>query len=398
MKKLLRRTVAARDVLLALALCAAGEFELASGATYGGHPVWPGSTLANALVIPVLTLPMVARRRRPLASVLFTLAAITVSAAVLGGGEATTEFLLLIATVFSGAAYTDNPVVVAVAALVTGVVHGLRDPAVHGVGDGVWTLGMLAIAFLLGRALHGRQRRISSLQLEAVEREKAHLGQVAAATAAERAAIARELHDIVAHAVSVVVIQSQAGARALPERPDLAARTLATIEETGRTALNDLRRLLTVLSPADGDPDSRPLGSLDQLDELVRTFQTSGLRIELERPAQLPRLAPAAELAAYRVVQEALTNAARYARGSTVTVSMSTGSGALEISIVNTVGEQVEHAEELGTGRGLIGMRHRLELVGGQLTHAEPLDDGYRVAASIPIGENELSREREPVA
>jgi signal transduction histidine kinase len=302
LKSALQRAVAVRDVVVALALCAAGEFELASGATYGGHPVWPGPVLANALIIPVLTLPMIARRRRPLASVLFTLGGITVCAVVLGGGEATTEFLLLIATVFSGAAYSEYPAVVAVAALVTGTVHGIRDPAVHSVGDGAWTLGMLAIAFLLGRALHGRQRRISSLQLEAVEREKEHVSQVAAATAAERAAIARELHDIVAHAVSVVVIQSQAGARALPQRPDVAAQTLVTIEETGRTALNDLRRLLTVLSPAAGDPDSRPLGSLGQLDELIRTFQASGLRIELDRPARLPRLAPAAELAAYRVV------------------------------------------------------------------------------------------------
>lgn len=395
-----RRVLAARDVLLAVALCAAGEVELVSGATYAGRPVWPGPHVATALIIPLLTLPLVWRRRRPLPVCLFILAGLAVSAAVIGGGEATTEFLLFITVAFTGAAYTDRPVVIAAAALIAGTVHELRDPTVKGVGDVIWAAGMLAIAMLLGRAVRSRQHRIRVLQREAVLREREHAIKIAAATAAERAAIARELHDIVAHAVSVVVIQSQAGARALPSRPEAAAQTLGTIEATARTALNDLRRLLTVLS-IDGESheaSSHPLGSLADLNELVVTFARSGVDVHLEVPSTLPQLTPAAELAAYRVVQEALTNAVRYARGSQVTITLSETRGSLNIEVVNTAGEQVAGAAELGTGRGLIGMRQRLDLVGGALLRAGPQDGGYAVAAAIPLAGNTLSPAREPVA
>lgn len=395
----IRHGLAARDLLLAAALCAGGEFELASGTTYSGHPVWPGPHLATALTLPALTIPLAWRRRRPLLVCLAGFVGMAASSAVLGGGEATTEFLLFITLAFTGAAYTDRPIVIAVAALAAGAVHEVRDPSVHGIGDVTWAIGMLAIAMLLGRAVHARQHRIGVLQREAERRDREHAGRIAAATAAEREAIARELHDIVAHAVSVVVIQSQAGARALPDRPELAAQTLDTIESTARSALNDLRRLLTVLGSGDGsEASSRPLGSLSDLDELLATFERSGVSVRLDAPAPLPQLTPAAELAAYRVVQESLTNAARYARGSEVTVTLRDRDGALIIEVVNTAGETSPGVAGLGVGRGLIGMRQRLELVGGELLEAGPRGDGYAVSASIPRAANELQRVREPVA
>jgi len=350
------------------------------------------------VVIPLLTLPLAARRRRPLLSCLFILTAVAVSSAVLGGGEATTEFLLFIAVAYSGAAYAEHPVLVAAATVAAGAVHEVRDPAVHGPGDVVWALGMVAIAFLLGRAVYARQHRIGALQDEAARRDQEHAQQVAAATAAERAAIARELHDIVAHAVSVVVIQAQAGARTLPHKPELAARTFDTIEDSARTALVELRRLLTVLSGADsGVAAPRPAGSLSQINELVRSFDASGLAIALTMQDPLPQLTPAAELAAYRVVQEALTNAARHARGSHVTVDVAVAGGAVTVRVVNTAGE-AGHLAGLGAGRGLIGMRERLHLVGGELVDAAPYDGGFRILASIPLGANEAAPAAESVA
>lgn len=390
MSLLIRRVLASRDVLLALALCAAAEFELASGATYSGRPVWPGPHLANVALIPLLTLPMAWRRRRPLLVCLLVLTTVMIVSAVLGGGEATSEFLLFIAVVFSGAAYTDSPLVVGVAAVIAVTVHEVRDPSVHGVGDAVWTFGMLAISFLIGRAVRARQIRIGALQDEASEREVRHLQQVAAATAAERAAIARELHDIVAHAVSVVVIQAQAGARALPDRPDVAGATLTSIEDSARTALVDLRRLLTVLGDDGAGRGVAPLGSLGQLDELVRTFAGSGIDVALHVPDTLPHLNPAAELAAYRVVQEALTNAARHARGSKVDVTLTLDGDSLDLRIVNSAGTAAAGVAGLGSGRGLIGMQHRLDLVGGRLISAAPLSGGFEVHACLPVGANEL--------
>lgn len=397
MPLVVRRLLAHRDWLLALALCVGAEYELATGATYAGRPVWPGPRLLVAALIPLLTLPMAARRRRPLITCLGVLAAIAVVSAAFGGGEATSEFVLFIAVVFSGAAYTDRPVLVATAASLAGAVHELRDPSVHGVGDAVWMLGMLAIAFLIGRAVRARQVHIGVLQDEAAQREARHREQVAAATAAERAAIARELHDIVAHAVSVVVIQAQAGARALPDHPDAAASTLTTIEDSARTALADLRRLLTVLGDDDGQRSAAPMGSLTQLGELAQTLANSGIDVTLDIGDRLPRLTPAAELAAYRMVQEALTNAARYAPGSHVEVTVCVIGGNLDLRVVNSPGTPTTGMADLGAGRGLIGMRQRLDLVGGRLVTAAPTGGGYEVHACIPVTANELVR-AEPVS
>jgi signal transduction histidine kinase len=375
-----------------MALCTAGEYELAGHVTYADRPVWPGPHPVNAVVIPLLTLPLVWRRRYPLPVCLLVLSGITITSATLGGGEATAEFLLFLAVIFSAAAYTGRPVVVLVSGLVAGTVHEVNDPAVHGLGDGVWTLGMLAIAFLLGRAVHGRQHRIHALQQEAEQRERDHAQQVATATAAERAAIARELHDIVAHAVSVVVIQAQAGARALPHQPEVATTIFDTIENSARTALTDLRRLLTLLADADADADAEdgagdrhPAGSFAQLDALVTSFRASGVDVRLTAPQPLPQIGAVAELAAYRVVQEALTNAIRYAHGSTVTVDLSADIDELRICVSDRGGETAQAISGLGTGRGLIGMRQRLELVGGRLLQAGRDGDGFRVRAVIPL-------------
>jgi signal transduction histidine kinase len=269
---------------------------------------------------------------------------------------------------------------------------------VHGIGDAVWALGMLAIAFLIGRAVRTRHVRIDALQEEAAEREARHLQQVAAATAAERAAIARELHDIVAHAVSVVVIQAQAGARALPDRPHVAAETLTSLEESARSALVDLRRLLTVLGDDSNGRGAGPLGSLGQLAELARTFTGTGIDVTMRVPDSLPHLTPAAELAAYRVVQEALTNAARHARGSRVEVTLELDGDTLDLRIINSSGTPAPVVAGLGAGRGLIGMRQRLDLVGGRLISAEPYDDGYQVHACIPVDANAQLPREEAVA
>src|SRR6185437_12333434 len=202
---------------------------------------------------PVLTLPLALRRRWPTAVNVSILGGLALISAAFGGSEATTGFLVFIVATFTLAAYGRWPLASAAAVVGAAVVHEVRDPHVHGLSDAVWALGRPAIAWLIGWARRTRVRRIGALESEALQAERRHAEQVAAATAAERAAIARELHDIVAHAVSVIVIQAQAGSRALPARTDVAADVLTTIESSARTALAELRRLLTLLSD-DGDP------------------------------------------------------------------------------------------------------------------------------------------------
>lgn len=388
----LRRAARYRDIALALALCAAGEYELFARVTYDGAAVWPGPRLASALVIALVTLPLAARRRWPTAVCLVVFAALAVSSAVLGGGEATTGFVVFIAAAFTAAAYSPRPLLVAAAALGAGTVHELRDPHVHGIGDVVWALGMLVIAWLIGWALRARVHRIDTLEVQAVETERRHALQVAAATTAERAAIARELHDIVAHAVSVIVIQAQAGARALPGDIELAGQIFEQIETSGRTALTELRGLLTLLADTRAPADVHPAASLAQLDELVERCRASGLRVAVEVDRPLPPLSPLAELAAYRVVQEALTNTLRHAPGAAARVRLEHRGGQLEIEVADDGARPDSPPYEGGSGRGLIGMRERLSLAGGQLVHAAPTQGGFRVHAVVPVADAPATR------
>jgi signal transduction histidine kinase len=285
------------------------------------------------------------------------------------------------------------------AALASGTVHELRDPQVHGFGDAVWALGMLVIAWLVGWAVRARQQRIGVLEVAAVEAEARHAEQVAAATFAERAAIARELHDIVAHAVSVIVIQAQAGARALPANTALATRILEQIETTGRAALSELRGLLTLLADTASAPAAvQPAASLAQLDELIERCRASGLHVEVDIDMPLPRLSPMAELATYRVVQEALTNTLRHSPGAAAQLQLRQRGGLLEIHVEDD-GAHRDPAEGTGggSGRGLIGMRERLALAGGQLAHAAATPTGFCVHAVVPIDDSTVTRVQEPI-
>lgn len=372
-----------RDLALALALCGMGQFELWSGSTYDGVRVWPGGSRAlYTVLIIALTLPLAWRRRWPDAVCGFVFLLLAVSCAVLGGGEATTEFLLFVVTAFTATAYSRWPTVQAAAALIAGTIHELRDPQVHGFGDAVWSLGMLVIAWLLGWAVRTRQQRIGALESAARDAERVRAEQVASATAAERAEIARELHDIVAHAVTVIVIQAQAGERALPHDTALAGEVLATIETSARSALVELRRLLTVLTDS-GEPALQPLASLSRLPDLIATFRAAGLAVSCDLPDALPPLSPAADLTAYRIVQQALTNTLHHAQQAQV--ALRRDADRLDILIEDHRAPGQARTERHGAGRGLIGMRERLALIGGRLLEAERTGDGFRVHATIPL-------------
>jgi len=371
-----------RDLALAGGLAAAGLAELLAHGTYNSTPSWPGPFALNVVYVPMLCLPVLWRRTRPLTAFAAIAALLCLGTVVLGAAEATTEFILIMAAIYSAAAHSSRPWVVALIGTVTVVVHDWRDPTVHGVTNTLWALGLAAVAWLTGMAVHGRQRTIVELTSHAEEVERRHAAEVVAATAAERAAIARELHDVIAHTVSVVVVQAQVGSRALPHQPAVAAEVLATIETTGRQAIQELRRLLTVLS--DGEPALVvPAPSLRQLDSLLATVADAGLDLSCDIDPQLPALDPSTDLAAYRVIQESLTNMLRHCpqrRGRLSVRRTSTGIDVIAESPL--VGDSAATA---GTGRGIIGMRERLSLVGGRLEHAGPRNGCYRVHATIPV-------------
>lgn len=379
-----RRATQCRDVALAGLLCALGELELFGRELYNGKPVWPGPVGLNAVLIVALTAPFAWRRRRPLTAVLVTFTVLTGSTLALGGSEAATTFIVLITATFSGAAYSRHWAAVITAGVVACVAHGINDPSSKGLADLTWTYGLVAISVLVGRAVWVRQHRIGSLETDAASAGERHAREVEAATAAERASIARELHDIVSHAVSVIVIQAQVGARALPADVDVVAASLTAIETSARSAMSELRQLLTLLTP-DGEPASvAPMASLSQLHSLIDQCRAAGLHVDIDIDTSLAPLPPMADLAAYRVIQEALTNTMRHAPGATAHIRVQRRGDMLELFARDDGGQAGTAAASHHSGRGLIGMRERLTLAGGQLVGAHHDGAGFRVHALVP--------------
>jgi signal transduction histidine kinase len=202
------------------------------------------------------------------------------------------------------------------------------------------------------------------------------------AVAEERARLARELHDVVAHAVSMVVVQAEAGAAAggPPERVE---ETFDAIADTGRTALSELRRLLGVLRDP-GEPGPRdPQPGVAQLEPLVEVVRRAGLPVDVRVEGTGRPLPPGVDLSAYRIVQEALTNAGKHAPGATVTVTVERPDGALTVRVVN--GPPTGPVGEAPSGGfGLVGLGERVRTLGGRLTAEPRLDGGFAVEAVLP--------------
>jgi signal transduction histidine kinase len=212
------------------------------------------------------------------------------------------------------------------------------------------------------------------------------------AVADERERIARELHDIVTHHVSVIVIQAGAARRALQRRPDDAAQAIDAIDSTGRLALADMRRMLGILgttpaAPAHATAETQalePLPRLERLGQLIESVRAAGLPVELRVEGERRPLDPGVELSAYRIVQEALTNTLKHANGARASVTVRYEPSALEVRVADDgTGTAATAALDTG-GRGLVGMRERVALFGGTL-EAGPDGRGFRVAARLPL-------------
>ncbi len=205
------------------------------------------------------------------------------------------------------------------------------------------------------------------------------------AAAEERARIARELHDVVAHGLSLMVVQAEAAEELLSRSPEAAVQPVRRVQETGRQALAEMRRLLGVLRAADaGPPATSPQPSLRRLPDLVQEAADVGVRVELEVTGEAIDLPLGVELAAYRIVQEALTNTRRHASATRACVRLAYSPTALGIEVTDDGRGPTDHGRE---GHGVIGMRERAALYGGTLEAGPGPDGGFRVAAVLPLAE-----------
>jgi len=217
--------------------------------------------------------------------------------------------------------------------------------------------------------------------MEQVERERRLAAQMAAAE--ERSRIARELHDVVAHSVGVMVVQAGAARRTLDRQPEQAVAVLRSVEAVGREALAELRHMLGLLSGDQTDTGLRPLPSLRDLDALIERVRAAGLPVTSRVEDEPRALGPSVELTAYRIVQEALTNTLKHAPGARAEVVVSYRGHELAVEVADAGGRPAA-GPPAGAGRGLIGMRERVAMLGGDL-EAGKRGDGFRVSARLPL-------------
>jgi signal transduction histidine kinase len=269
----------------------------------------------------------------------------------------------------------------------------------HGETDTFWTLLLqtffltviFALSWVIGDRLRTRRAYYAELEERAARLHREREAQSKAAVAAERARIARELHDVVAHNVSVMVVQADGAAYVLDAAPDQAKQALATISSTGRQALAEMRRLLGLLRAGDdAGGEYVPQPGVDQLTDLIDQVRGAGLPVRFEIAGDARPLSSGVELTAYRIVQEALTNVRKHGgEGVSATVLLGFGDAALDLLIEDdgrgARHEWYEQGGRDGLGQGLIGMRERIGMVGGTLDAGPRPGGGFRISAMLPL-------------
>jgi len=360
------------DILLAGALTALAQFEVWSGMQYQDAPVHPGP---KAVVVPALALTTIAvawRRIFPIGVLGVSGGLISAMALAYGAGDGGPSlFVLLLVLVYSAAAHSDRPVAVALITAAIVAVHDLRNDQIGGIGDALFAPVLAAIAFAFGRAVRARHEQ-SALRAET-------------AVSDERARIARELHDAVAHSVGVMVVQAQgarqiAGTGADPR----VGEALDHIERAGQDALVEMRRLLGLLRDGDAPAERTPAPSLSELGGLLDDVRAAGVRVELRvtgTPAPLPT---GVDQSAYRIVQEALTNVRRHAPGARATVAVSYRDDEVMVEVVDDGSGDGDRRTAPGGGHGHTNMRERAAMCGGTVRVGRRPEGGYAVTAVLP--------------
>lgn len=349
-----------------------------------------GSRLVAGYAISVfLCAPYVFRRRYPLAVFGITMAAASAQL-LLGTGLIPADIILLpvvytVATRFRWPVSVTATVIVIVWFLIAEVPR-FEDDYLD-IGDLVAIVALIALAATWGTLVRTRRNYIASLEERArrLEREREVHAQIAVAE--ERAKIAREIHDIVSHSLSVVVIMSDGAASKIDTEPERAKAAMYTVRDTGRGALAEMRRMLGVLR--DDEPGSHaPQPGIAQLPQLVEESRSAGLPVTLTVEGEPVPVSSGLDLTTYRVVQEALTNARRHAGPSLQEVDVRvryTGTD-LEIRVVDDGRGFRDEPDPESSGHGLIGMRERVTAYGGTLQHGMRAGGGFEVFAVLPIG------------
>lgn len=379
------------DGLLAAALLAVGLISLAEAGPGPSEEFTRASDGWNVLLVVIMTAPVVLRRTYPVA-VLTIVSLAWVADRALGYPVSFAMWSIPLALHAVGSEIPPRRS----RRIATGWVVGLVGFTVLGAitEDTVaWSTVIVMAAFtiipyVLGREVHERRRRTQELEQRTAELEQQREEALHRAVGAERQRIARELHDIVAHDMTVMTVQAAAARKVLPDDPGRAVTALEAVEKAGHEALDEMRRLLDVLRPQLADATRTPQPGLDRLDELVAQMRDAGLRVTMSVRGDAAPLPAGIDLNAYRIIQESLTNALKHGGPRTsANVVISYEPESLEIEITDDGrGAAVALRDNGQTGQGIVGMRERVTLLHGDIVTGPRPGGGYRVKTHIPLG------------
>ena len=342
-----------------------------------GGPRIESPVLYLVLAVPAMA-SLAVRRRFP------TFVAVVVVAAnfVLNADGKTSIVLAAVIAAYSIGAHSKHPQVGLGAALTLFFLQWAASSDALVPSDVAAGLVFLGAPWAVGRFVAARDSTATAATLRAELLEREQHALAAAAAAEERVRLARELHDVVSHSISVIAVQTQAVRRRLHPELSREVDDLLLVESTARDAMAEMRRLFGVLRSAGDDVAMAPQPGLDQLGQLVGHVRSTGLDVQLESGVDGTALTPGLSLAAYRIVQEALTNVMKHAAATSATVRVDREGDCLDISIEDD-GRGLTGSSG---GHGLRGIRERAELYGGTLDVGQSLLGGVRVAARLPVG------------
>ena len=368
------------DVALAVGLLVVKLVAMATGAQ-------PGGGAASWVLAPLWTLPLAWRRRSPLAVAVVVAAADVVEVGLVGSHDSIVFLAVFLLVPYSLAAHERGAwrMAAGVAALLcAGGVSQAAQPSPGSARGWMTTvagdLALIVVPLLVGLALRQQRLRADALEQLAVQLEREREERARAAVAEERTRIARELHDEIAHAMSVIAVQADAAEGALARDPALVERPLLAIRDTARVALADMRRVLGALRSGE-QAQLAPEAGLARLGSLLEQTRAAGLEVDLRVEGEPVPLPPSLDLAAYRVLQEGLTNVRKHAAARRVEVVLRYGREAVGVEVSDD-GDGAGAGG--GSGRGLAGIRERVALLGGEFV-AGPRAHGFALRVTLPL-------------
>ena len=375
------------DAVLAGALLVVGLGTAHGVSVDGSSDVW----YIRDLILVALFVPLAWRRVAPrlvLAIVVMATAGIWAGYFIDGG----TAFAGGIA-MFGLGRYVERPASMRFFAVTMAFVAVVAAAVTIAGSDGwyqfVARCGIAVACFALGDSQRSRAELLASLRAQTERAESLRIVEAQRAVIEERSRIAREMHDVVAHSLSVMVVQAVAAERLAPKEPEAAVASMSSVAEIGRAALGEMRRIFDIFEHEGGPVDFAPQPTLTDLDAIIETFRTAGMDVTVHRIGTTPALDAGTELAIVRIVQESLTNVLKHADGADAVVTISFADH-ITVEVTDGGTAQLHSTTANSGGRGLIGMRERVDALGGTITARHFAGRGFTVRVVLPIKDSSV--------